>query len=73
MTMTPERFKHRRRLTNEIMAATHRDFRSKRGDATHPSILWLEPMVGTTLVCLNTCSEGTLEAIHAERVKKVIP
>lgn len=51
--------KERAALIRGIMAKTHRDYRSKRGDVTHPSCLHMTKY-GTTLVPLKTASDELL-------------
>lgn len=46
------------------------DFRSKRGDETHPSVLWYEPNVGTTLVLLAAAPDELLLQIWRDIAPK---
>lgn len=58
--MTP---KERKALITQIWRRKHPDYRSKRGDETHPSILWLDERDGTVLLPLERQSDAELERI----------
>ncbi len=56
----------RSKLIRSIMAHTHRDYRSKKGDETHPSVLWNQGGQGTCLILLMTASNEDLFDIAKE-------
>lgn len=62
--------KQRSKLIRAIMAKTHRDYRSTKGDSTHPSVLVNMGGKGTGLVPLQTAPDDDLRAIAKD--KKVL-
>jgi hypothetical protein len=67
--MTP---KERAALIKAIWRSKHRDYRSTKGDETHPSVLWYDPKLGTCLVPLAQASDAQLTEIwdDLERFKR---